>query len=111
MSVCSGCGQVTGVATYDDRLWDLYHRHRDGRAHREALVFDSGWLQENVMDDDDHAAVMGAMEHDMHGRGLCVRCGRPDLSGCHDDDFMDDDEAEGLAEMYAEQAAERRMGA
>lgn len=109
-TICATCGQLLGVKEYDEQLWDLHERRKDARQHGEALVFDSQWLQENVHDEEDHAAVMGAMEKDMHARGLCTTCGRPDLSGMTDDDFLTEEDAQGLAEMYAEQAAERRAG-
>ena len=75
-----------------------------------SLVYDAAWLQEHVLDDDDHEAVRGAMGSNMRGRGLCSECGRPDLSGTTADDFDSEEDARELAEMYAEQAAELRAG-
>lgn len=108
---CTVCGIPTGVEAIDDALWDIYNRIDDGRSHYEPLVFDSSWLQENVMDEEDHAAVMGAMGKDMHNRGLCTKCGRPDLRGIDPSKVLSQEDADAQAEMYAEQAAERRMGA
>jgi len=110
MSICTTCGQLQGISSYDEALWDLYDRLKDGRQHYEPLVYDSEWLQENVMDEDDHAAVMHSMERDMHNRGLCITCGRPNLSGKTEDDFLSEKDAREMAEMWAEQAAERRAG-
>ena len=107
---CRTCHQLEGIDEYDQELWSIYHRLRDGRSSYEPLVYTSDWLQENVMDDEDHAAVVHSMERDMHRRGLCVTCGRPNLTNIGPDDIMDEDEARELAEMWAEQAAERRAG-
>ena len=109
-AICHTCGQLQGIDEYDERLWDIYSRIDDGRSHREALTFDSEWLQENVIDDEDFQTVNYAMEKDMHGRGLCVTCGRPNLSGVNPDDILSEEDARDLADMYAEQAAERRAG-
>lgn len=107
---CVTCGQVLNVPEYDARLNELYGRLKSGVQYHEALVFDSQWLQENVEDDEDNAAVMGAMERDMVNRGLCPRCSRPTLAGKTDDDFYTEEEVKELSEMYAEMAAERRAG-
>jgi hypothetical protein len=109
-AICHTCGQLQGIKEYDERLWDIYSRIDDGRSHREALVYDSEWLQENVIDDEDYEAVTYAMEKDMHSRGLCTECGRPDLSNVNPDDILSEEDARDLADMYAEQAAERRAG-
>jgi hypothetical protein len=47
----------------------------------------------------------------MINRGLCPSCARPDLSRVKPEDVMTEDEAKEMHEMWAEQAAERRMGA
>lgn len=107
---CRTCGQLSGIDAYDDELWAIYERLPDGRQHYEPLVFDSGWLQENVFDEDDHAAVNLAMSRDMHNRGLCVSCGRPNMAGIDPATLLSEDEAQAMAESYAEQRAERRMG-
>lgn len=107
---CQTCG-VPFANEIDSQLWDIYNRIDDGRSHYEPLVFTSDWLQENIYDEEDHAAVMNAMEKDMYHRGLCVTCGRPDLRGVSPDDVLSHEDARELADMYAEQAAERRMGA
>lgn len=106
---CRACGQLNNEAVTDG-LWNVYGRLRDGRQHREPLVFDGEWMQENVRDEEDFDVVMGAMGRDMANRGLCTECGRPDLRGVNPDDVMSEDDAQDLAEMYAEQAAERRAG-
>jgi hypothetical protein len=110
IEVCTTCGQLKGIKEYDESLWDIYSRIDDGRSHYEPLVFTSDWLQENVHDEEDHAAVMHAMEKDMHNRGLCVTCGRPDLRDINLDDIMSEEDARSMAGMWAEQAAERRAG-
>ena len=108
--ICSTCGQLTGVDAYDEKLWDLYYLRADGRQHGEALVFDSEWLQENIVDDQDLEVLDLTMSKDMHQRGLCSTCGRPDLSGLGPDDFVDPEEAREIAEMHAERMAEFRAG-
>lgn len=109
-TVCRFCGQIEGNESYDDSLWHLYYLLKDGRQHREGLVFTADWLQENVLDDDDEANVRYAMEKDMHSRGLCIECARPDLRGTTPDSFYTEEEAQDLADMHAEQAAERWAG-
>ena len=89
----------------------MYHRIDDGRSTYEPLVYTSDWLQENIVDEDDHAAVMHAMERDMGSRGLCPTCGRPDLRGVDPEKIMTAEDAREMQAMWAEQAAERRMGA
>jgi hypothetical protein len=110
MKVCNVCGQVEGIEQYDDALWDIYHRIDDGRSTYEPLVFTSDWLQENVVDEDDYNSVMHAMERDMHNRGLCTECGRPDLTGVDPSKIMSEEDAQEMHDMWAEQAAERRAG-
>lgn len=109
-SICRTCGQLQGIEAYDNELWSLYSRIDDGRSNREALVYDGEWLNENVRDEDDFASVNLSMERDMHSRGLCVSCGRPNLSGIDPNSIMSEEDAQELADMYAEQAAERRAG-
>lgn len=106
---CPGCG-VPNTPEINEQLWDIYHRIDDGRSHYEPLVFTSDWLQENIVDEEDHETVMLAMENDMHNRGLCITCGRPDLSGINPEDVMSEQDAKDMADMWAEQAAERRAG-
>lgn len=108
---CKGCGVLLGVEEFDNKMWEVYNRLKSGKQHYEPLVFTSDYLQENVQDEDDHEAVMGAMGRDMANRGLCTECGRPDLKGVTEDDLYTEEEASDLADMYAEMAAERRMGA
>ena len=107
---CTACGVLQGIEEFDNKMWEVYHRLKDGRSNYEPLVFTSDWLQENVQDDEDHDAVMHAMSKDMHNRGLCTKCGRPDLTGVTEDDIYSEEDAQEMAEMYAEQAAERRAG-
>lgn len=111
MEICSGCGQLKGIREYDDELWSIYHRIRDGRSTYEPLVFTGDWMEENVRDEEDFEAVKLAMERDMYNRGLCTECARPDLRNVHPDDVMSEEESQEIHEMWAEQAAERRMGA
>jgi hypothetical protein len=108
--ICRGCGQLKGMPDYDSKLWDIYSRLKDGRSEYEPLVFTSDWLQENIQDEDDEAALNLAMEKDMHNRGLCIVCGRPDLTGITEDDILSEEEARDMHDMWAEQAAERRAG-
>lgn len=109
-TICQSCGQLTGNQSYDDSLWGVYYRLRDGRGNQEALSFTADWMDENVQDDEDAETLKLAMEKDMARRGLCPSCGRPNLHGISDNDVMPADEARELAEMYAEQAAEIRAG-
>jgi hypothetical protein len=106
---CPGCGVLTDKET-TVKIRDIYDRIRDGRSTYEPLVFTSDWLQENVMDEEDEEAVMHAMEKDMHNRGLCIKCGRPDLRQVKPEDIMSEEEAQDMHEMWAEMAAERRAG-
>jgi hypothetical protein len=87
-----------------------------GRKHIEPLVYtqsdfeDMGYHSMRDMDDLDRDAVMISMEKNMAERGLCPKCGLPDLRGTTEDDYMTEEDAQALADMYAEMAAERRMG-
>lgn len=107
---CTACGVLQGNEAYDQEMWSIYNRLKDGKHNYEPLVFTSDWLQENVVDDEDHDAVMHAMGKDMHNRGLCTKCGRPNLQGVTPDMIYSEEEAQEMADMYAEQAAERRAG-
>lgn len=105
---CETCGQFLDQDT-TEKLWDIYDRISDGRSQREALVYypdgsSDGW------DEDDVEAMKLAMERDMHSRGLCTSCARPDLRGVKEEDVMSEEDARELHEMWAEQAAERRAG-
>lgn len=110
IEVCPGCGQLKGIPEYDAALRNIYDRIRDGRSTYEPLVYTSDWLEENVGDDEDFQSVMLAMEKDMHNRGICPACSRPDLSCVKPEDIMCEEEAQEIHEMWAEQAAERRAG-
>lgn len=114
------CGNCGTIDTEVNRrlLWDLYDRVRDGgRKYIEPLVYtqsdfeDMGYHSMYDMDEESIDAVKLSMENNMAERGLCPTCGLPDLRRYGEDDFMDEEEARDLAEMYAEMAAERRMGA
>lgn len=109
--ICNGCGQLEGIKEYDEVLWDIYHRIDDGRSTIEPLVFTGDWMQENVHDEEDHEAVMHAMEKDMHNRGLCTVCGRPELRGVDPDRILSDEDAKEIQDMWQQEAMERRMGA
>lgn len=109
-SHCGTCG-VPNTPEVTSALWDVYDRIRDGRSTYEPLVYTSDWLEENIVDEEDFASVNLAMERDMVNRGLCPNCARPDLSRVKPEDVMTADEAKEMHEMWAEQAAERRMGA
>lgn len=109
---CQGCDQLLGIPEYDARLWDLYHRIDDGRQHREPLVYTQDDLEEAGFYDseEDRDSVMHSMERSMHERGLCVTCGRPSMAGIDPSRILSEEDAQDLADMYAEQAAERRAG-
>lgn len=117
MPPCAGCGQLQGIEVYDQELWRLYYLLDDhGRKFIEPLVYtqsdfeDMGYSSMYDMDDDSIDAVKMSMEHNMAERGLCPACGRPDLSGTNPEDFLSEEDAKELADMYAEMAAERRAG-
>jgi hypothetical protein len=108
---CKGCGQLTGIPEYDSKLWDIYHRISDGRSTYEPLVFTGDWMQENIIDEEDHESVMLAMERDMANRGLCAACGRPDMRGVKDEDIMSKEDSQEMHDMWAIERQERAMGA
>lgn len=107
---CIGCGQVQGIPEYDETLRDLYSRIDDGRQHREPLVYTREEFEEGWDDDGETNFAMLAMEKNMAERGLCPECGRPDLRGVDPSSIMSEEDAQGLRDMYAEMAAERRAG-
>ena len=102
---CRRCGQFNDEAT-TEKLWDIYDRMPDQSHHHiEPPVFGG-----EDLNDADYDVIEQAMGRNMHERGLCVDCGRPDITGVDPDTLMTHDEARELAEMYAEQAAEMRAG-
>lgn len=114
---CSYCGSLD-TPEVRRHLFDLYDRLDDnGRKFIEPLVYtqsdfeEMGYHSMYDMDDDSIEAVKMSMENNMAERGLCPKCGLPDLRGTTEDDYMTEEEARDLADMYAEMAAERRMGA
>jgi hypothetical protein len=114
---CSYCGSID-TPEIRKHLFDLYYRLDDrGRKYIEPLVYtqsdfeDMGYHSMYDMDDESVDAVKMSMEKNMMERGLCPKCGLPDLRGYTEDDFMSEEDARDLAEMYAEMAAERRVGA
>lgn len=110
--VCPYCHQVQGVPEYDAKLWELHERRKDGRQNIEALVY----TQDEVEDDPDwyndreNSGPWLAMGRNMYERGLCSECGRPNLIGMSDDDFHSAEDMKELQDLWAEEAAERRMG-
>lgn len=112
MSVCKCCGQLIGIPEYDDALWDLQARRKDEKQNNTPLVFSSEDLYDDPdwLDDREHSGAWLAMERNMAERGLCTECGRPLLMGKTEDDFYTDEEYEGMCEMWAMEAAERRAG-
>jgi hypothetical protein len=108
--ICASCGQLQGIPEYDDKLWELHSRRKDGRQNIEGLVFDSEWLQENIMDEHDEEVLDLTMSRDMHNRGLCPTCGRPDLAGKTEEDFYSEQDALEMQDMWAQEVMERRMG-
>jgi len=118
MKICVGCGQLEGIETYDDELWSIYNRvEMGGRQYIEPLVYtqsdfeDMGYHSMYDMDEESIDAVKMSMEHNMIDRGLCGECGRPDLRDVKPEDIMSEEDAKDQHDMYAEMAAERRMGA
>jgi hypothetical protein len=110
--VCRGCGQVEGIPQYDEELWRLYELLDDGgRKHIEPLVYSGEEFEESWDDLHETNFAMVAMGKNMVERGLCSECGRPNLVGKTDKDFLSEEDAKELSEMYAEMEAERRMGA
>lgn len=116
-TICRVCGQLKGIEEYDHQLWDLYHRwDGGGRQYIEPLVYtqsdfeDMGYHSMYDMDDESIDSVKLSMEKNMAERGLCTECGRPNLAGIPASDFMSKEDAREIADMYAEMAAERRMG-
>jgi hypothetical protein len=108
---CQSCGQLKNKAT-TEKLWNIYHRIRDGRSSYEPLVYTSADLEEANFygDEDSHDAVMLSMERNMAERGLCTTCARPNLAGVTPDMVMSEEDAKDMWDMWAEQAAERRAG-
>lgn len=108
---CSGCGQLQGIEAYDAKLWELYYLLDDGgRKFIEPLVYTGEEFEESWDDQRETNFAMVAMEKNMVERGLCGECGRPNLTGKTEKDFMTQEDADGLRDMYAEMAAERRAG-
>jgi len=110
MEVCRVCGQIKGIKEYDTALWDLYYRIDDGRSTREALVYSGEEFEDSWDDQYETNYAMVAMERDMHNRGLCTECGRPDLTNVDPKSIMSEEDAREMHDMWAEQAAERRAG-
>lgn len=110
MEWCKTCGVPRDHET-TEKLWDIYERIEDGRCRREPLVYSREEYEESWDDDGETNWAMVAMERDMHSRGLCTDCGRPDLSGVTEDMVMSEEDAREMHEMWAEMEAERRMGA
>lgn len=110
---CVGCGQLQGIKDYDAELWRLYDLLDDGgRKFIEPLVYTQDDLYEaGYPDEESVEAIKLSMEYNMAERGLCPTCGRPNLTGKTAEDFLSEEDAKDLADMYAEMAAERRMGA
>lgn len=100
---CTNCGTPKGMPEYHAKLRDLYQLRKDGKQFIEPLVFFPG-------EDDDWESSVAAMDRNMFERGLCPGCGLPDLRGMTEDDFYSEDDAREMAELAAEEAAERRMG-
>lgn len=112
--ICGRCGMPSpGVlASLDELLRELHSRRKDGRQHGEPLVYTQEDIDEaGGFADDGSDGIMLSMERNMFERGLCTGCGRPNLRGLGKDDFLSREDASALAEMYVEEAAERRAGA
>lgn len=105
---CTHCGQLD---TPENRaaLEELYWRRKDRRQDNEALVYTSADF-DYLYDPDDFDAARLAMERNMAQRGLCPGCGLPNLAGLTEDDFDTPEDAQAMAEIAAERAAEYRAG-
>lgn len=112
MTICSNCGQMNGVKSYDEALWELYWRRKDGRQNIEPLVFTQSDLDEDPdwYNDRENSGPWVAMEYNMASRGLCPECSRPNLIGMTEDDFYSPEDMDEMNEVWAIEAAERRMG-
>jgi hypothetical protein len=108
--VCPECGSPMNKET-TAALWDIYDRISDGRSTWEPLVFTSEEFEDSWDTFHEENFAIIAMERNMHERGLCTNCGRPDLRGVTEDMIMTEEEAKDMHEMWSEMAAERRMGA
>lgn len=110
--ICGNCGTVQGVEEYITTLWELHARRKDEKQLGEPLVYFQDDLDElGFYDDEDtRDAVMVSMERNMAERGLCPSCGLPDLRGLTAEDFHSEEDMKELQDMWAEEAAERRMG-
>lgn len=112
IALCKCCGQLKGIPEYDAKLKDLHERRKDERQNIEPLVYTLSDLEDDPdwWYDRKNSGPWLAMERNMAQRGLCVECGRPDLSGLKPEDFYSKEEFAILCDMWAEQAAERRAG-
>jgi hypothetical protein len=108
--VCRGCGQLTGVAEYDEKLWDIYGRIDDGRSTWEPLVYSGEEFHDAWDDLGETNYAMLAMEKNMHERGLCVVCGRPDLRDVKPEEILSEEDAREMQARWAEHQAEIRAG-
>src|SRR5574342_795750 len=107
---CSNCGTID---TEDNRnyLFDLYHRVNDGgRKYNEPMVFTADDFGHWDDPDEEYEIMNMVMEKNMAERGLCPKCGIPDLRGYTEDDFYTEEEARQIADMYGEMRAERLAG-
>lgn len=112
MKVCHVCG-VPDTPETNRALWDVYHRlDNGGRKYIAPFVYTQDELEEAGFYDDEetHDSYMYAMEKNMIERGLCGECGRPDLRGVTEDQILSEEDAQDMADMYAEMEAERRAG-
>ncbi len=110
MTSCSNCNQLEGIKEYDDKLWDIYYRISDGRANYEALVYTREEFEDSWDDQQEENYATMSMERNMIERGLCPTCNRPNLAGVTDDMILSDEDLKEMAEMWAEEASERRAG-
>jgi hypothetical protein len=112
MDLCSHCGQLQNCEEYNSRLWDLHERRKDGRQNIEPLVYSQSDVEDDPdwYDDRENSGPWLAMGRNMHERGLCPECGLPVLQGMKPDDFYDEDELQEMQDLWAMEAAERRMG-
>lgn len=108
-SHCHSCG-VPNTPEINSQLWDIYDRIEDGRSTWEPLVYSREEYEDSWDDQYEENYAMIAMERNMHERGLCPTCGRPDLRGISPDQIMSEEDAKEMHDMWAEQAAERRAG-
>ena len=106
---CITCG-VPNTPEINESLWDVYYRISDGRCNYEPLVYSGEEFEDSWDEMGETNYAMLAMERNMHERGLCVGCGRPNLAGVTEDMILSEEDLKEMQDMWAIEAQERRMG-